>query len=259
MQLYTGVLVGTDGSPDATAAVQLGARLAERLGAPLTIVHVGGDDEHDRAAGKQLLEGAAALAAAGGATDVRTRAVEGKAPDVLLTMADDDPDQLVVVGSAGLEKATSRLLGSTSNRLTHHSLADVLFAKSPLPQSWNFVALATDGSATSFQAVRHGLHVAAALAATPRLVTAARTQEAGDRTLTDAAEGLGLHAEAVGREVLVDPHPASAIVNAGWKYELVVIGNRGMSGPGRLLGSIANKITHELRTNLLLVNTTSRS
>jgi hypothetical protein len=29
-----------------------------------------------------------------------------------------------------------------------------------------------------------------------------------------------------------------------------------MSGPERLLGSVANKVSHGLKTNLLLVNTT---
>lgn len=251
MESYPRVLVGTDGSPDAAAAVRIGATVAGA--APLTIVRVGDGDEGDRHAAHLLLDEAAAVAAAAGATKVETAAVVGKAPDVLLALANEDPEQLVVVGSAGLERATSRLVGSTSNRLTHHSLADVLFAKDPLPRSWNFVALATDGSASSHHAVRHGLRVAAALGATPRLVTAARSQEAGEQTLAAAGTGLGQELDG---EVLVDSHVASAIVRAGWKYELVVIGNRGMSGPGRLLGSIANTITHELRTNLLLVNTT---
>lgn len=250
MENYPRVLVGTDGSPDAAAAVRIGAIVAGHLDVPLTIVRVGDDDERDRHAAHLILQEAATVA---GAAKVETRAAMGKAPDVLLALANEEPAQLVVVGSAGLSKATSRLVGSTSNRLTHHSRADVLFARAPLPPVWNFVALATDGSASSHHAVRHGLRVAAALGATPRLVTAARTQEAGNQTLAAAAAGLG---QELGGEVLVDSHAASAIVRAGWKYELVVIGNRGMSGPGRLLGSIANTITHELRTNLLLVNTT---
>lgn len=254
MDSYPQVLVGTDGSPDAAAAVQLGATVAGRLAVPLTVVYACAEDEPDRAAADLLLAEAAALATAAGVLDVTARVIEGKAPQVLLDLANHDPEQLVVVGSAGLARTTSRLVGSTSNRLTHHSLADVLFAKAPLPASWNFVALATDGSPTSFEAVRHGLRLAVALGATPRLITAARSQEEGDAVLVAAVAGLG--DGVLEREVLVDPHPASAIVNAGWKYELVAIGNRGMSGPSRLLGSIANKVSHELRTNLLLVNTT---
>lgn len=259
MDSYPRVLVGTDGSPDAVAAVQIAATVAGRSGAPLVIAHSGDDDERDRHSAGLLLEEAEATATAAGVVNLEMCAVEGKAPDVMLELANEHPDQLVVVGSAGLSKASSRLVGSTSNRLTHHSLADVLFAKAPLPTAWNFVALTTDGSPTSLHAVRHGLRVAVALDATPRLVTAAKTQEAGDEVLDAAFAGLDVDPDgdvAIEREVLVDPHPASAVAHASWKYELVVIGNRGMSGPSRLLGSVANKITHELRTNLLLVNTT---
>ncbi len=251
MGSYPRVLVGTDGSPDAAAAVQLAATVAARSGVPLVIINV--DDDRDQDA-SGLLADAEETATAAGVAVVEVWALAGKAPDLLLNLADEQPDQLVVVGSAGLSKASSRLVGSTSNRLTHHSLADVLFARAPLPDRFNFAALTTDGSSTSLRAVRHGLRIATALEATPRLVTAARTEAAGAELLEAAALELGL--DLPEREVLVDPHPASAVANAGWKYELVVIGNRGMSGPGRLLGSVANKITHELRTNLLLVNTT---
>ncbi|MFC4948236.1 universal stress protein [Pseudonocardia sp. GCM10023141] len=255
MDSYPRVLVGTDGSPDAVAAVHLGATVAGLLAVPLAIVHAVEDVERDSHDGDLLLQEAAAVAAAAGAPDVSTLLAEGKAPQALLALADEEPEQLVVVGAAGLASTTSRLAGSTSNRLTHHSRADVLFVRAPLPQAWNFVALATDGSTTSYEAVRHGLRLAHALDATPRLITAARSQEAGDDVLAAAAAGMGLDGD-VEREVLVDPQSASAIVNAGWKYELLAIGNRGMSGPSRLLGSIANTVTHELRTNLLLVNTT---
>jgi nucleotide-binding universal stress UspA family protein len=254
MDDYPRVLVGTDGSPDALAAVQLAAAVAARSGVPLVIVHV---DDDDREPAGLLLAEAEESAARAGVGTVEVWALAGKAPEILLNLADEQPDQLVVVGSAGLSKASSRLVGSTSNRLTHHSLADVLFAKAPPPDAWNFVALSTDGSPTSLHAARHGLRIAAVLEASPRLVTAARSVEAGAEVLASAAAELGV--ADIEREVLVDPHPAGAVVNAGWKYELVVIGNRGMSGPGRLLGSVANTITHELRTNLLLVNTTRSS
>lgn len=293
MDNYRQVLVGTDGSPDATAAVHIGATVAARLGVPLRIVHVGSDDGSDSspdsspdngadqdappstgattgsdapeaavdtAAGEHrdaeaILRDAVGVAAAAGVTETTTSALTGKPAEVLLELADADPEQLVVVGSEGLSKTTSRLMGSTSNKLSHHSLADVLLTQAKLPDAWNFVALATDGSPTSLTAVRRGLLMASALGATPRLVTAAKTVEAGEETLAAAAAALGLD-DTVEREVFVDSHTATAVRNASWKYELVVIGNRGMSGPSRILGSIANSITHELRTNLLLVNTT---
>lgn len=254
---YPRVLVGTDGSADATAAVRIGGRLAGGLRVPLELVTVWGGDR-DESWAKTVLAEADAIARDAGAAEVSLRPVSGNAPDVLLDAANENPDALVVVGSAGLAKASSRLVASTSNKLTHHSLADVLFAKDPAPSIWNFVALATDGSETSHKAVRRGLELAAALNAKAHLVTAAKSEDAGQELLESTWQALDLGNQPVEVEldVLVDPQPASAIVLNGWKYELVAIGNRGMSGPLRLLGSVANKITHELKSNLLLVNTT---
>lgn len=259
MSGYPRVLVGTDGSADATAAVRIGGRLAAGLGVPLELITVWGGDRDENWAKTVLAEAEAVARDAGAAeAQVSLRPVSGNAPDVLLDAANANPGALVVVGSAGLAKASSRLVASTSNKLTHHSLADVLFAKDPAPSIWNFVALATDGSETSHKAVRRGLELAAALNAKAHLVTAAKSEDAGQEVLESTWRALDLGSQPVHVEldVLVDSQPASAIVLNGWKYELVAIGNRGMSGPLRLLGSVANKITHELKSNLLLVNTT---
>jgi nucleotide-binding universal stress UspA family protein len=48
---------------------------------------------------------------------------------------------------------------------------------------------------------------------------------------------------------------ARTIVEVGDDYDLLVIGNRGMSGPSRLMGSVSNRIAHNLSTNLLLALT----
>lgn len=258
MDNYPRVLVGTDGSADATAAAQIGAQIAAGTGVPLSLITVwDGDGERGHDWAVRVLEDAKAVADKVGAT-AEIEPVAGKPPEVMLARANTDPEALVVVGSAGLAKATSRLSASTSNKLTHHSAADVLFAKDPAPRTWNFVALATDGSETSHHAVRHGLRLATALDAKARLITVAKNQEAGDALLARVIDDLGLGGpEAdLDHEVLIDTQPAGAIIVAGWKYELVVVGNRGMSGPQRLLGSVANKVTHGLKANLLLVNTT---
>jgi hypothetical protein len=49
------------------------------------------------------------------------------------------------------------------------------------------------------------------------------------------------------------PSPAQALLGG---LHLLVLGNKGMSGPSRLLGSVANRVTHHVPTDLLLVNTT---
>ncbi|MBJ8340505.1 MULTISPECIES: universal stress protein [Antrihabitans] len=263
MESYPRVIVGTDGSPDATAAVRIGAFIAKQLAVPLEVITSYEDDSngpddkgHDWAV--RITDDAAALAREIGATDVTTRPAKGDADDILIAASTTNPDALIAVGSAGLAKATSRLVGSTSNKLAHHSLADVLYAREPAPKVWNFVALATDGSDTAVKAVRRGLALAVGIDATPRLVTAAKNVADGERTLAETAEQVQGDAPGVEieREVFEDPQAGSALIAKAWKYELVVMGNRGMSGASRLLGSVANKVTHGIETNLLLVNTT---
>lgn len=260
MDRYPLVLIGTDRSDDAMSAVRIGARIAARSGTPVKLVTVedDADDEHDGRWAAAVLAEAEAMVKDAGVADIKVEHSSGMPQEILLARANAEPDSLVVIGSAGLSKASSRLVASTSNRLAHHSRADVLFAKDPVPSVWNFVALATDGSASAQKAVRRGLRLAAALGATARLITAARSQAAGDEVLesTWSALELGALDVTIEREVLIESQPASAIIAAGWKYELVAVGNRGMNGPGRLLGSVANKVSHGLRSNLLLVNTT---
>ena len=259
MDRYPLVLIGTDRSDDAMSAVRIGGRVAARSGTPVKLLTVADDAaEHDSRWAAEVLDEAAAIVEELGVTDVSVEHTVGASPEVLLARANAQPDSLVVIGSAGLSKAASRLVASTSNRLAHHSRADVLFAKDPVPSAWNFVALATDGSATAHRAVRRGLRLAAALGATGRLITVAKSQELGEKVLESTWSALDLAAldVEIDREVLVESQPASAIIAAGWKYELVAVGNRGMSGPERLLGSVANKVSHGLKTNLLLANTT---
>lgn len=280
MESYSRVLVGTDGSAPAQAAARSGGRIAARLGVPLEVIAVWeekGSHDQDWAAG--IAAEAEEIAKKAGATDVTSRQISGKASEVMINATSEHPDALFAIGAAGLTKPTSRLVGSTSNRLADQSHADVLFAHDPAPRQWNFVALATDGSETAERAVRRGMALAVALGATPLLITVAKNQAAGDQVLAATFDklGLGEYGVEIEREVLIDTQPARAILLSGWKYELVVIGNKGMGGaigllgapvgmlgsptaalgsPMGMLGSTASKVTHGLKTNLLLVNTT---
>jgi nucleotide-binding universal stress UspA family protein len=38
------------------------------------------------------------------------------------------------------------------------------------------------------------------------------------------------------------------------RYDLVVVGNRGMSGPRRFLGSVPDRVSHRAATNVLIVH-----
>ena len=76
-----------------------------------------------------------------------------------------------------------------------------------------------------------------------------------EQVVSEATRGLdGLRVETRVRA----GDPAAALVDeAGEGYDLLVVGNKGMTGAGRfLLGSVPNKVSHHSPCPLLIVRTT---
>jgi nucleotide-binding universal stress UspA family protein len=266
---YTRVLVGTDGSPSAQCAVHAAGAVARALGVPIVVATGWYRDKlvdvpSQEAAGASTptarsanwatdtaVDAAAALRATG-LDDVRTAEPEGAPADGLIRLADDHPGTLLVVGTRGLDSTTDRLLGNIPHQLTHHARSDLLLISRPdcsPDTSWSRVALATDGSPTAELAVQHGLAIARALGAHTTLLTVAADEARGDRVLTASGADTEDVRVAIGRDI------TDTLTDAARDYDLLVLGNKGMSGPSRLLGSVANSVTHHLPTDLLLVNT----
>ena len=143
------------------------------------------------------------------------------------------------------------------------------------------IVVGTDGSDTATQAVRQAVDLARAVGAAVELVSAyepvpaQRLQEERrdapedlqwaispredvDATLGTAAEV----ARAAGVTVNVYPRqgdPADAILDVAEEQEadLIVVGNKGMTGAKRfLLGSVPNKISHHAPCSVLIIRTT---
>ncbi|MFC4128337.1 universal stress protein [Nocardia rhizosphaerae] len=257
---YQRIVVGTNGSESAQTAVAVAAESAGRLDVAVTALAVwkdaGRKSGTDATWAAAITAAAADVLLAGGAPVVRRAELPGSAGPVLLDYAVAEPGTLLVIGGGGLGSSAARLRGSTANHVSHHSETDVLFTHK-VPKRWTTVGLTTDGSASSIIAVRRGYDLAVALGARPFLVTAAKTDDDGAATLAEVAATAEVADPGLfGHDVLTGVPAAEAICNAAWKYDLVAIGNRGMSGPARLLGSVANKVSHDIDTNLLLVNTT---
>lgn len=273
---YREVVVGTDGSATATTAVRIAASLASAMAARLSIVTVWQRDRDDAppTSGEALYPGgsaasneaswattttsdAAAVARTLGVEDVRQLTPPGDPAEALIDVAAGTDGALIVVGTAGLDSRAERLLGNVPHQLTHNAPGDLLLVDSSRSRDgldWRTVALATDGSPTAANACRKGVEFARAFDAELHLVTVARDGDAGRRTLEQAVQELGL--DGVEHRVLDGGDAGGALVEHGGRYDLLVLGNKGMSGPARLLGSVANKVTHGVPTDLLLVNTT---
>ena len=145
------------------------------------------------------------------------------------------------------------------------------------------IVVGTDGSATANAAVRHAAGLAKATGATLHIVHAFQPVPAMASLGIDAgaavlAAGSAEEAERQGREVLerskslasaegatAEGHleisdPASALLDTAERLEadLLVVGNKGMSGVKRfVLGSVPNKVSHHCPCSLLIVNTAS--
>jgi nucleotide-binding universal stress UspA family protein len=143
------------------------------------------------------------------------------------------------------------------------------------------IVVGTDGSETAGEAVREAIELAKAVSASVDLVSAyepvsqqrlreearqapadlqwmVNPREDVDATLRDAAERV----EAAGVEVHTfarEGDPADAILDVAEERgaDLIVIGNKGMTGAKRfLLGSVPNKVSHHAPCSVLIIRTT---
>ena len=147
-------------------------------------------------------------------------------------------------------------------------------------QMFGSIVVGTDGSGTATQAVREAVDMAKAVGATLELVSAyAPVSEARLRaerrdapedvqwainprqevevSLSDAAEiarEAGVKVNTYAREG--DPADAILDVAEEQKSDLVILGNKGMTGAKRfLLGSVPDKVSHHAPCSVLIVRT----
>jgi nucleotide-binding universal stress UspA family protein len=143
------------------------------------------------------------------------------------------------------------------------------------------IVVGTDGSDTAAQAVRQAVDLAGAVGAKLELVSAyspvsvqrlseERRQAPEDlqwainpREDVDATlEAAASIARDAGVEVEVYPRqgdPADAILDVAEEREadLIIVGNKGMTGAKRfLLGSVPNKVSHHAPCSVLIIRTT---
>jgi nucleotide-binding universal stress UspA family protein len=117
------------------------------------------------------------------------------------------------------------------------------------------IVVGTDGSDTASQAVRQAVELARAVGAKLELVSAYEPVSARQlrEERRDTPEDL---------QWAIYPRqgdPADAILDVAEEQEadLIVIGNKGMTGAKRfLLGSVPNKVSHHAPCSVLIIRTT---
>jgi len=143
--MYEAIVVGTDGSDRAGIAVAQAIALAKMSGARLHVVHAARPDamagagldpavvavaEANRAYdhGDHICAQALAMAAREGVS-AEMHSADGNPADVLISIAESIDADLVVVGNRGMSGAKRFVLGSVSNKLSHHCPCSLLIAK----------------------------------------------------------------------------------------------------------------------------------
>jgi nucleotide-binding universal stress UspA family protein len=134
--MFQRILVGTDGSGTAGAAVAHAAELAKIGGAELIVISVykqpedvpppfGSMEGHQTAEiGKAVLKDVEKRY--GGDVKLRTILREGNPTDAIVDVADEEKADLIVVGNRGMTGAKRFVLGSVPNAVSHHAPCHVL-------------------------------------------------------------------------------------------------------------------------------------
>ena len=142
--MFTAILLATDGSDCALKAAAVAAALASKFAARLTVINVfepyqsvgpygevaygGMDDEYiAETQGRAISHTGRVLEKAG--VPYQCRSKVGSPAAEIVRVAEEEGHDLIVLGSRGLSSIRGFLLGSVSDRVTHHAHCPVLIVK----------------------------------------------------------------------------------------------------------------------------------
>lgn len=139
------------------------------------------------------------------------------------------------------------------------------------------IVVGTDGSETARRAVSEAIRMAKALGAELHVVTAYKAIRGAKivgapegaakvwaplpdhlaQTIVDDAASAARMAGVKVQSHMLEKDPGDALLDVAGEVRasLLVVGNQGMSGARRVLGSVPNKISHAAHCNVLIVST----
>jgi nucleotide-binding universal stress UspA family protein len=144
--MFSGILVGVDGSPSAEKALKYAVNLAKTYRARLIVVHVVlrrfyavSPSEAGvlattvyvkelEAEGKDIISRAESYVKAEG-FDCECRLIQGVPAEEILKTAESAKVDLIVLGSRGLTEVRAFLLGSVSDKVSHHAKCPTLIVR----------------------------------------------------------------------------------------------------------------------------------
>jgi nucleotide-binding universal stress UspA family protein len=271
------VLVGTDGSPHAQAAVRWASEEAQRRGATLEVLHayqeVWGADRHlprenllevARSHAEEIISDAEIAAhEVAGKVPVRAVASVGHPVDILLRAAAHAT--VVVVGSRGLGGFTSLLLGSVGQGVAMHAPCPVVVVRGRTTADRGPVAVGADASDSGSHAIGLAFEEAASRECD---LLAVRTYQTlvppwGPELLPllpspehqDAAERQALqellepwrekYPQVAVKTLVARDETGLLLTDVSLAAQLVVVGHRGRGSlTGSVLGSVGLRLLH---------------
>jgi 3-phenylpropionate/trans-cinnamate dioxygenase ferredoxin reductase subunit len=259
--------VGTDGSATANVARDVAIRLAKRFRAKLVVVSAYEAPITPREKAEAILT--EALAAAKKAKVDAVAALQSGPPaDLIISVAEEQKADLLVVGNKGMGNPSRFRLGSVPDRTAYFAPCDLLIFDTTgfveagaqgQPGRFGHVLVATDGSPTAAEAARKAFDMASLMDAKVTLVYVGDPIVGAiklEETARTAPEGV----EVVQRITSGDPAEQICEIAENDGADLIVVGNKGLSGARRfLLGSVPNKVAHYAPTNVLIAKTVERT
>ncbi|WP_193311377.1 universal stress protein [Georgenia satyanarayanai] len=267
------VVAGVDGSALSTTALLWAAAEAERIGAPLHVVHavidahmtgklmvLGSDGPGDpEELGAQVCTDAAStVSAAHPHLTVTTEVRVGRAAPQLIEASRGA--SMVVLGARGHGRVGGLLVGSVSQQVALHAQCTVVVVRET--DTAGPVVVGMDGSQEAVEALRFALRHAAGLGTAVRVVRAEYVETppgvpTGEwygnvidhiRELTETVrstvdDAVRDHPELDIELRVVHQHPVDALIEQSTKASLLVVGSRGLGGfAGLLLGSVSQAV-----------------
>jgi nucleotide-binding universal stress UspA family protein len=272
------ILVGLDGSPNATAALSWAIDEARARGASVEVVYVWHEPTlaYDAAGYVPLTRSeveqqaqnilANALTAMAPIEDVKVhlRAASGNPSEVLAWAAEDVDISLVAVGSRGHAGLAGLFLGSVSHALTHRCPKPIVIVPSGWPpagveDAGRKIVVGVDGSPESERALAWAIHEGTARRApveavmvwgTPSPLVPAHPPLGGlavtgaDAKLNDVIRRVVDREAVAGNRVeclVLSGRPAQCLVEEAREGQLLVLGRRGL---GRARETVSGSVSH---------------
>jgi nucleotide-binding universal stress UspA family protein len=144
--MFSRILVAVDGSAFAERALKCAVDLAKKYQAKLIVTHIVLRQfyavtpseagvlattvfvKEMEAEGKAIIDKAGAYARAEGA-DYECKLLQGVAAEEIIKLATSEKAELIVMGSRGLTEVRAFLLGSVSDKVSHHAKIPTLIVK----------------------------------------------------------------------------------------------------------------------------------